>query len=101
MSPLVAYHATRMACRASIQENGLLPNRAKRGLPHGVYVFRADNSFSHVGYNSRSEWTRAPRQDLWEVAYIGPLTFDPYVLNGLVLLGKVDHVTLVTGNARG
>lgn len=99
MSPLVAYHATRMTCRESIQECGLLPNGGK-GRPYGVYVFRADDSFDHAGYNSRTVWSLLPRRDLWEIEYIGPFTFDPYVLNGFILLGRVDHVTLVTGNRR-
>lgn len=98
MSPLVAYHVTRNACRESIRRHGLLPGHDRRGRPFGVYVFRGDNSFDHLCINSRTEWTRAPRQDLWRVAYIGPLTHDAYVLNGFVLLGTVDNVTLVTGN---
>lgn len=101
MSPLVAYHATRPACRASIAEHGLLPNSPKGARPYGVYVFRSDDEFAHVGRNTRAEWDHHPRQDLWEVAYIGRLMPDRYVLNGMILLGTVTHVTLVTGNPHG
>lgn len=66
--------------------------------PYGVYAFRDDGSFNHLGYNSRAIWERWDNADLWEIAYIGPLMIDQYVLNGMILLGTVDHVTLVTGN---
>lgn len=98
MSPLVAYHVTRKACRASIEENGLLCNRPTKARPFGVYVFRWDRSFEHVTWESRSEWTFYHGQDLWEVAYIGPLMPDQYVFNALILLRPATHVTLVTGN---
>lgn len=98
MSPLVAYHVTRFACRKSISENGLLPNRPTGGRPYGVYVFRPDGALDHGCKNSWTEWTLNDRQDMWEVAYIGPLMQDDYVLNAVILLGDVDKVTLVTGN---
>lgn len=97
MSPLVACHATRNACRHGIQAFGLLPNKLP-GRPYGVYVFRSDHGFDHLGWNSRCEWTVTPGQDLWRVAYIGPVMEDQYVCNALILLDTVDHVTLVTGN---
>lgn len=94
MSPLVAYHVTRTACRDSIQEYGLLPNRLP-GRPYGVYVFRGDDSFDHLGWNSTCVWHDSPASDLWEVTYIGPLMPDRYVLNAMILLGVVDHVHLM------
>ena len=98
MSPLVAYHATNPKCRESIRDNGLLPSQPIMGRPHGVYVFRPDESFDHLGWNSHGMWDCAPGEDLWKVAYIGPLMIDQYILNAMILLGTVDHVTLVTGN---
>lgn len=101
MSPLIAYHATRRACRESILRNGLLCSRPRPFLgvhhPFGVYVFREDGSFDHPCM-SRTVWGHAPRQDLWEVAYIGPMMTDPYVLNAVILLLPADHVTLMAGN---
>lgn len=98
MSPLVAYHATRPACREGIVTNGLLPSSYPRHRPYGVYVFRMDGSFDHLCWNSRTYWDASPRADVWQVAYIGPLMIDQYVQNGMILLGTVDRVTLVTGN---
>lgn len=98
MSPLVAYHVTRTACRESIAQHGLLPNQPTKARPYGVYVFRDDGAFDHPGWDSRTVWARdfGPPlgPDVWEVAYIGPLMVDQYVLNGMVLLGTVDHVRL-------
>lgn len=98
MSPLVAYHATRAACRESIRQHGLLPTGSHDGRPFGVYVFRPDSELDHPCKNSACEWECHPRQDLWETAYIGPLAPDQYVLNAVILFGLVDHVTLVTSN---
>lgn len=97
MSPVVAYHVTRSACRSSIRTYGLLPASPMK-RPFGVYVFRDDDSFAHVTWESTAEWTYYHGQDLWEVAYIGPMMLDQYVLNALIFLGPVDHVSLVTGN---
>lgn len=98
MSPVVAYHATRAACRDSIHAYGLLANRPTQARPFGVYVFRTDDSFAHVTWESDTEWGSWYGQDLWEVTYIGPMMLDQYVLNALILLGRVEHVSLVTGN---
>lgn len=98
MSPIVAYHVTRPACRESIIAHGLLPNQPTKARPYGVYAFRSDGSFDHIGWNSSCEWDPHHGQDLWLAAYIGPLMIDQYVLNGFIFLGPVDHVTLVTGN---
>lgn len=98
MSPIVAYHVTRAACRESIQANGLLPNQPTKARPYGVYVFRFDGSFHHWTWESRTEWTFYHNQDLWCVSYIGPLMLDQYVSNAMILLDVVDHVSLVTGN---
>lgn len=99
MSPIVGYHATREACRASIREIGLLCSQPQRGRPFGVYVYRDDGSFDHLGWNSLCVWDCGPKEDLWECAYIGPLTEDTYVLNAMIFLEPVKHVTLVTGNS--
>lgn len=98
MSPLVAYHATSYKCRDSIQRHGLLCNRTAGKRPLGVYVFREDGSLDHPGWNSRTIWTSGRAQDIWEVAYIGPIMADQYVLNAMILLLPARHVTLVTGN---
>lgn len=98
MSPIVGYHATRDCCRHSIRADGILPNQPAQGRPFGVYVFRDDGGFDHLTWNSRSVWEHRPRLDLWECAYIGPLVADRFVLNAMVFLDAVEHVTLVTGN---
>lgn len=98
MSPIVGYHATRDACRRSIKRDGLIAMMPTGYRPMGVYVFRDDGSFDHPGFNSKCVWEWEPRQDLWEAAYIGPLMEDEYVLNALIFLENVEHVTLVTGN---
>jgi hypothetical protein len=98
MSPLVAYHATRRACRDSILRNGLLGNSPNGGRPFGVYVFRVDGGLDHVCRNSRLAWDVARAQDLWQVAYIGPVMLDRYVLNAAILLAPATHVTLVAGS---
>lgn len=98
VSPIVGFHVTHKKCRDSIRQHGLLASRPSVEQPPGVYVFRLDGALDHVGWNSRSEWTVSHKQDLWAVSYIGPIMFDQYVLNGLVLLGNCPHVTLLTGN---
>jgi len=97
MVQIVGYHVTRTACRESIRQNGLLPNRPTQARPYGVYVFRMDGGFDHAARNL-TEWTHYHNQDMWEVPYCGPLTWDPYVLNALIFLRPVERVTLVTGN---
>lgn len=98
MSPLVAYHATRRACRESIQRHGLLCDKPRGKRPFGVYVFREDGALDHLGWNSRAAWTTEKAQDVWEVAYIGPMMPDQYVLNAFILLQPATQVTLVAGN---
>lgn len=101
MSPIVGYHATRECCRPSIRQYGLVPAQPQKGRPFGVYVFRDDEGFDHVGYNSRTVWEHHPKLDLWECTYIGPIVPDRYVLNALVFLEHVEHVTLVKKSHRG
>jgi len=48
MVQIVGYHVTRTACRESIRQNGLLPNRPTQARPYGVYVFRMDGGFDHA-----------------------------------------------------
>lgn len=98
MSPLVAYHASNPKCRDSIRAVGLIPAQPQSSRPYGVYVFRSDGSFDHLGWNSSTEWEWWHHCDLWQAAYIGPVATDQYVLNALIFLGPVNHVTLVTGN---
>lgn len=98
MSPMIAYHVTRHACREAILRDGLLCDRPNKGQPFGVYVFREDGSLDHPGRNSKCFWTSERSQDVWEVAYIGPMIADQYVLNGYVLLRPATMVTLVTGS---
>lgn len=98
MSPIVGYHASRECCRSSIATDGLIPSLPARGQVFGVYVFRGDGSFDHPCINSRTVWECHRVLDLWECAYIGPLMPDRFVLNAMVFLGEVQHVTLVTGN---
>lgn len=88
-------------CRESIREHGLLPNRPTSHRPYGVYVFRDDGGLNHECYHSITEWEWWPEAytDCWQVAYIGPMMPDEYVINGMILLGtKIDFVSLVTGN---
>ena len=105
MSPLVALHVTRVTCRESIRQRGLIPAQPRKGRPFGVYVYTDGNDFDHTTwmrkFTSRATvWAAGPRQDIWAVAYIGPLTVDRYVRNALIFLEKVtpEHVTLVTRN---
>lgn len=98
MSPLVGYHVTRPACRESIKQDGLIPAQPVKGRPFGVYVCRWDGEFDHPTWESHAYWCHNRNSDVWEAAYIGPLTFDQYVLNGFIFLERVTVVTLVTGN---
>lgn len=43
-------------------------------------------------------WTFRRSQDLWRVAYCGPMFADPFVENGVIIPTDVFDVTLVTGN---
>jgi hypothetical protein len=102
MSPLIFLHATAHRHRDSIREYGLLISRPNRGRPWGVYVFRDD--YGHPSF-SRSRtfpftcwWGWHPPSDLWQAAYIGPLSEDRYVENGWILheLVPPQHLSLIT-----
>jgi hypothetical protein len=93
MAPYIVRHVTRRACRDSIRQHGILPNRPAKGQACGVYVY--NNDFMHPCFRSRTLWIPDPKQDIWEIAYIGPAMNDPWVHNALVLLGPVDHIRLV------
>jgi hypothetical protein len=101
MSPLVAFHATRRACRDTIQRFGLLPSRPTQLQPYGVYVFNDDLEHPTWSRGSRPVvWAPSTRLDVWQVTYIGPMRPDHLVSNGMVFLYPVtpNEVTLVTGN---
>lgn len=76
---------------------GLLAGQPCRGRPFGVYVFA--NEFRHPTFSrlGRVIWMHGEHQDLWSAAYIGPITEDQYVENGLVFLHAIppEHVSLV------
>lgn len=102
MSPFIAHHATRQACRDSIQREGILPSRPTALQPYGVYVFRDDTDIDHNTWSRGRclRWAHDQRQDVWRVAYIGPMRPDHLVTNAMVLLERVrpSEVTLVTRN---
>lgn len=103
MSPVIFYHSTLPRHRESIERLGLLP-----GLPHpaqyfGVYVYNDD--FGHATHTKgsfrrafRCYWAHGDGNDLWQVAYIGPMFEDQFVENGMVLEDTATQVTLVTRN---
>lgn len=103
MSPFIAYHATARRHRFGIRRYGLLPSEPGMEQPYGVYVFNDD--FGHATF-TRSlfvcRWSWWQPMDLWRVAYVGPLSPDRYVENGLVLHNPVppEYVTLVTPDTR-
>lgn len=99
MSPFVAYHATVFRHRESIRKYGLL---AAGSNPErfGVYVFRED--YGHPTFSRTRacvRWGHWPPNDLWQVSYIGPMSPDHYVENGLILHYSVppQHLVLITG----
>lgn len=99
MSPVLVYHTSPFRRRAGILRHGkIFPNEPSAAEPYGVYVYRDDGSWNHPTWNSRTVWT-AGRQDVWMIAYIGPIMMDKFVHNGMILLDVADHVTLTTGNA--
>jgi hypothetical protein len=103
MSPLVALHATSVTNRESIRVRGLVPGPPKNRGRTGVYVFSDGISHPTRGRTAgarRIKWTAGPGEDVWQVAYIGPVATDIYVENALILLDSVgpELVTLVTGN---
>jgi hypothetical protein len=67
-----------------------------------VYVFSEYILNNPYGmYRSRrTRWEWYGQEDLWQVAYIGPMLADRLVENAMILLGDVlpEMVTLVTGN---
>jgi len=100
MSPLVAYHATNRFYRDSIRQRGLIGAQPNPSRPFGVYVYCMNGELDHPirVRGNRIEWTHSRGSDVWRVAYIGPLTPDAYVTNGMVCLFDPEHVTLVIGN---
>jgi hypothetical protein len=114
VSPIVALHATRVTCRDSIREHGLIAASPCHGRPFGVYVFSdyicndrpshskmRDMESSGFDLNGqRIHWCADASQDIWQVSYIGRITTDRYVENAFILLDSVppEYVTLVTGN---
>jgi hypothetical protein len=102
VSPFCALHVTRVACRTSIQDYGIVGN-APRGRPWGVYVFSDDirhDPGRPVEGGPPARWHARPGMDVWQVNYIGPMMNDTYVENGVILLESVPAtgVTLVTCN---
>lgn len=103
MSPFIAFHATRPACRDSIRKRGLLASRPARTQPFGVYVFAdtiRNNPFGMLYRSRRTAWGSSDGQDVWQVAYVGTMMADRFVENAMVLTDTVppEMVTLVTGN---
>ena len=90
MSPFICYHVTRRRNRRSILQRGL---RARNG---GVYAFSPHLS-NHPDKYPVVVWVSGPGQDLWQIAYVGPMGIDP-LLENAVILPSVTDVTLVTGN---
>jgi hypothetical protein len=107
VSPLAAYHSTSRRHRESIQEHGLLPNLPNATQLYGVYVFRDDlyHRTRHMRIRGafrqvRVRWAHETHNDLWEVAYVGPLCPDQFVENGLVLYYPPQLVSLLTQLSR-
>src|SRR5215469_455494 len=107
MSPLVAYHSTARRHREAIHRYGLIPALPSSAQWFGVYVYRDDYTHRtrHMRYRSGIRpvscwWAHRPPNDLWEVAYIGPLYPDQFVANALVLSEPPEHVSLVSPLSR-
>lgn len=103
MSPLIAYHTAPPRCRDHIRKHGLLPNLPNPSQLFGIYVYRDD--YTHPLRSRRSRrywchWTHRPQNDLWEVAYIGPMCGDQFVTNGLVLFERPQFVSLLSRLSR-
>lgn len=106
MSPLIALHATSVACRDSIRRRGLLPGQPNESRPYGVYVY--SDGVGNRGSRCRNQdgspriWDSLPAQDVWQVAYIGPMAPDVYIANALILFDRIEpeYITLVTRNGR-
>lgn len=95
----MAYHSTVRRHRDGIRERGLLPGVPANARPFGVYVFTLCDGHPTLLRGRRIVWGASPTGDLWEVAYIGPLSEDRYVTNGYVLHNYVprQHLSLITG----
>lgn len=101
MSPFIAYHSCPRRYRESILQYGLLPSLPNPAQFYGVYVFRDDyqhptRSKGNLSRSFRCHWDHRPPNDLWEVAYIGPMCGDQYVENGLVLFERPQFASLLS-----
>jgi len=100
VSPVIVYHSTARRHRESIERHGLLGNLPNAGQWWGIYTFRDD--YRHIPPRDRRNrrtwtiWTHHEPNDLWEIAYIGPLLPDQYVANGLVLTERPEFVSRVS-----
>lgn len=95
----IGYHATARTVRDRIQAEGLRAHKPVGNLTCGVYVFNDDlDNMPGLPESSWCVWSSAPGQDVWRVAYCGPMIVDPLVRNAVILPDTQD-VTLVTGNA--
>lgn len=93
----IGYHATSRRYRRSIAARGLIAAKPYCQR-EGVFVFSDDLATPMLPGLPRVRWAARPEtQDIWCVAYCGPMIADPFVENGLILPSVTD-VTLVTGN---
>lgn len=97
----MAYHSTPRRHREAIQRYGLLPSLPSPAQFYGVYVYRDDYSHptrakGNLSRSFRCHWSHAAPNDLWRVAYIGPLCGDQFVENGLVLFDRPEFASLVS-----
>lgn len=102
MSPFIAYHATARRHRENIYEHGLIAGSCMtQPANFGVYVFNDDcphPTFSRVAGTASCWWGRGGSEDCWQVAYVGPMSPDQYVENGMLLHESVppQHLSLIT-----
>lgn len=99
------YHATPRRHRDAIRQYGLLPNLPNCSQLFGVYAFQ-DEAYHDTrmmrGIGGRWRrvrvwWDYKPPNDLWQIAYVGPITPDQFVENGFVLDAiPPEHVSLVS-----
>lgn len=92
----IGYHATSRSRRASIESIGLSVDFSM-AEPPGVYVFDPYMSNGEGSSAQECAWDFGPNNDLWRVAYCGPMIRDECLRNA-VILPSVQDVTLVTGN---
>lgn len=98
VSPFICYHASARRNRDGILRDGLLPGQPSECQPSGVYAFSPHlANFTDRSTAQQCGWSYGPGQDLWQIAYIGPMRVDPCLRNAVVL-PSVTSVTLVTGN---